>query len=135
MEFEQILIVVSFGLLMLGVIAVLTKATSGLNRSYYKSKWSGVQKTLKDGKSGQKLAIIDADKLLDHAMKAARIRGSTMGERLKNADKSLGSIYQSVWEAHKLRNRLVHEDVNLKKKDVDQAMRTYHKALKNLGAI
>lgn len=54
--------------------------------------------------------LIETDKLLDYALQQRKIKGGTLGERLKNAkDLFDHSSYNNVWEAHKLRNRLVHE--------------------------
>jgi hypothetical protein len=57
-----------------------------------------------------KAAIIDLDSLLDHGFKGLHLAGSTMGERLKAAKTLFDrDLYNSIWDAHKLRNRLVHE--------------------------
>ena len=57
-----------------------------------------------------KSTLLDADKLLDHTMKKRRIKGESMGERLKNAKKHFEwNEYQQIWDAHKVRNKLVHE--------------------------
>lgn len=54
--------------------------------------------------------LVEADKLLDHTMKLMEVSGSSMGERLKAAQRHFDAhTYNSVWEAHKLRNKLVHE--------------------------
>ncbi len=56
------------------------------------------------------VAVSDADKLLDAGLQAIGVHGATMGDRLKNAkDKFDYSLYQRIWEAHKLRNHLAHE--------------------------
>lgn len=64
------------------------------------------------------LAIIEADKTLDFALKKSSFQGKSMGERLKNAKKYYEKdFYNIVWEAHKIRNALVHEiDYKLEKK-------------------
>ena len=54
--------------------------------------------------------LIESDKLLDHVYKNTGIKGQTLGERLKNAkNKYPKAQYNSIWEAHKLRNRVAHE--------------------------
>jgi hypothetical protein len=81
------------------------------------------------------LAIIDADTLLDDALKALRYKGSTMGARLVAAQRDL-SDNDGVWFAHKLRNKLVHEEIpRLYKREVQKALRGFLQALKDLGAI
>ena len=54
--------------------------------------------------------LIEADKLLDYTLQQRKVKGETLGERLKSAKNLLDHpSYNNVWEAHKLRNRLVHE--------------------------
>lgn len=54
--------------------------------------------------------VIEADKLLGFTMEMLHIKGKTVGDRLKNAkpifDKSL---YNRIWQAHKIRNQIAHE--------------------------
>ena len=55
-------------------------------------------------------ALIDYDTLLDHVLKDKGIRGTNMGERLKSARSYFPhGLYNEIWEAHKMRNNLVHE--------------------------
>ncbi len=105
-----------------------------LNQAYYAERWQTLQTLLKD-KSTWPLAIIDADKLLDDALKRSKYRGKTMGERLVAAQRDIKNN-DDVWFGHKLRNRLVHEDkVKLKERDVKDALFGIRAALKDLGAL
>ena len=61
------------------------------------------------GPSQLRQALITADKSLDNTLKDMVV-GENMGERLKNAkDMFPWELYQKIWEAHKLRNNIVHE--------------------------
>lgn len=105
-----------------------------LNREYYQIRWKELQKMCGDKKTWP-LAIIDADKLLDEALRKSRVKGKTMGERLVTAQHTL-SNNDGVWFAHKLRNKLVHEQYNaLKEDDVKNALVGFRQALKDLGAL
>lgn len=55
-------------------------------------------------------SLIQADILLDELLQKESLSGTTCGERLKHA-RSLfpHAHYQALWDAHKLRNKLVHE--------------------------
>jgi hypothetical protein len=54
-------------------------------------------------------ALIAADKSFDNALKE-RFPGETMAERLKNARTFFDRpVYQKIWDAHRMRNSLVHE--------------------------
>ncbi len=103
-----------------------------LDVSYFQPKWQEAQSYCKD-KTTWPLAIINADKLLDEALKRRRFRGKTMGERMVAAQRDI-SDNDGVWYAHKLRNRLVHEaDVKLKEQDVKKALIGIRQALRDLG--
>lgn len=103
-----------------------------LDPTYFRTKWKETQGYCKD-KSTWPLAVINADKLLDEALKRRKFKGKTMGERMVAAQREL-SDNDGVWYAHKLRNRLVHEaDVKLKEADVKKALIGIRQALKDLG--
>lgn len=130
--------VILFGLIVLGVGAKvarrLGKLQRRLNTDYFQTKWLELLARVKTPE-GMVLAIIDADKLLDEALKKRNFRGKTMGERLVAAQRSL-SDNDAVWYAHKLRNRLVHEpDVRLKKNEAQNALAGFKKGLHDLGAL
>ncbi len=81
------------------------------------------------------LAVINADKLLDVALKKRNFICETIRERLISAKNTL-SRRQRVWDAHKLRNRLVHdENVQLTRKKTLEALKGFESALKDLGAL
>jgi hypothetical protein len=56
-----------------------------------------------------KLAIIEADNLLDHLVKSMNYPGESLGERLKNIEPSDFATLNDAWEGHKVRNRIAHE--------------------------
>lgn len=69
-----------------------------------------IEVLIKGGSPSQlKQALIVADRSLDSALKDF-VAGETMGERLKNAKNLFHpQTYDKIWQAHKLRNALVHE--------------------------
>lgn len=105
-----------------------------LNTQYYQQRWTELQK-LCGSKDTWPLAVINADKLLDEALKKLRYRGKTMGERMVAAQRTF-SDNDGVWFGHKLRNKLVHEpDIRLKERDVKDALIGIRQGLKDLGAL
>lgn len=121
-------------LLVFGSSFLLHRKPKHLNQAYYTERWQELQKLCKD-KSTWPLAVIDADKLLDDALKKSRYHGKTMGERLVSAQRQI-SDNDGVWYGHKLRNRLVHEsNVKLVERDVKDALLGIRSALKDLGAL
>ena len=102
----------------------------------YQTRWLKIENGLiKTEPRSYAIAILEADKLLDRAMREMGITGKTMGERLKHADRRFSDI-NSVWRAHKLRNQLAHEsDFELSYVTTTQALTSFRRALKDLGAI
>lgn len=135
MSTEVIIAIIGGGLALLGLITFLAKRPhKDLDRNYFQQKWKELQKGLSKTESWP-MAIIQADNLLDEALKKRRFKGKTMGERLVSAQKSLTNN-DGVWYGHKLRNQLVHEvNVNLKQKDVQNALLGIRQALRDLGAL
>ena len=75
-----------------------------------KEEWQKISGLVKAGTPSQlRQGLISADKALDNALREL-VPGETMGERLKNAKPKFDKFtYSKVWEAHKIRNNLVHE--------------------------
>ncbi|HVZ11090.1 MAG TPA: hypothetical protein VG941_01570 [Candidatus Paceibacterota bacterium] len=88
-----------------------------------------------NNESEWKVAIIEADKLVDDVLKNS-FAGETMGERLMNIDKTQLLSIDGLWEAHKIRNRLAHE-VNyfLRHAEAVKAIRYFEAALHELGSL
>lgn len=110
------------------------KRSPALDHDYFRNSWTELLARVKSPE-GMLLAVIDADKLLDEALKKRHLKGKTMGERLVAAQRML-SDNDAVWYAHKLRNRLVHEpNVRLKKREARDALEGFKKGLHDLGAF
>ncbi len=132
-EIAAVAAVVVLLLLVLGT-SFLRRRPKGLKRVYFEKRWGELQ-TLCGSQNTWPLAIINADKLLDEALRKRRLKGKAMGERLVAAQHIL-TDNDGVWYGHKLRNRIVHEDnIKLKEKDVKQALIGFRHALKDLGAL
>lgn len=107
---------------------------SRLNSEKFREGWLAVQELCRD-KSTWPLAVINGDKLLDEALRKRGFKGKNTGGRLVSARKIL-SDNDKVWFAHKLRNRLVHEeDIKLTEAIVKNALAGIRQALKDLGAL
>ena len=78
------------------------------------------------------LRVIEADKVLDEALRLSGFNGS-LGDKLKKAGPRFGDI-DAVWRAHKLRNSLVHELQKVPSQpETDRAMKAFETALRELG--
>lgn len=95
-------------------------------RKYYLKIWNSL------GQKSHKEAIMEADKILDKLLGHKGYTGS-LGEKLKRADGVFTDI-NSVWEAHKLRNKLAHElDFHVSQETARHALKSFERAYKDLG--
>lgn len=135
MNLELLAVALFGGLVLLGVVVLGSrKVPRRLNKSHFQARWLELLSKVKTPE-GMVLAIIDADKLLDEALKKRGFRGKTVGERLVAAQRHL-SDNDAVWQAHKLRNKLVHEHgIKLRKNDTKRALAGFRQALRDLGAL
>jgi hypothetical protein len=116
------------------IVIVFRRRPRTLKTVRFQEKWRALQK-LCASKDTWKQAIIDADHLLDEALRKKHYPGKSMGERLTKAQRVL-SDNEGVWFGHKLRNRIENEtDFKLKEADVKQALIAIRQALKDLGAL
>ena len=130
-----LIVIIILGVAVLGLIGRFGRhIPTRLNQAYFYNHWTELLERVKSPE-GMILAVIDADKLLDEALKKRGFKGKTMGERLVSAQRTI-SNNDSVWYAHKLRNRLVHEPgVRLKKSEAQNALSGFRQGLKDLGAL
>lgn len=116
-------------------IGVFARRPSRLDRAYYETQWQRINTLAGGNEAEMHLAVFEADKLLDHALKARGFGGQTMGDRMKRARASIRDN-NSMWQAHKLRNRLAHEaGTRLSGGTVGHAMQGFKAALRDLGAL
>ncbi|MBX4215864.1 hypothetical protein KW797_02870, partial [Candidatus Parcubacteria bacterium] len=73
-------------------------------------RWQVVQEHIDSANpAAWRLAILEADNMLDEMVRRMGYRGENLGERLKVVEPSDFESIQSAWEAHKVRNRVAHE--------------------------
>lgn len=125
-----------FGGLLFAVIALAKKGPRGLDIEKYRSRWLTIEQQLKrDEPSSYQLCVLNADKLLDQALQEKGVQGTTMGERMKNLQKSWSNA-NNVWTAHKLRNQIAHEsNVQINYDLARRALIAFKQALRDVGAI
>ncbi len=130
------IIIILGALLFAFISSVNRKSVKNLDVEYFRANCLKNEHQLKqDEPSSYHLSVLNADKLVDQALKGRRIRGKTMGERMKNASE-LFSDKNGIWAAHKLRNRVAHEsDAYITYNDARNALKSFRTALKDLGAI
>lgn len=100
-------------------------------------RWESILEKLEpDDGSSWKLAVIEADKILDDILKRIGYQGEDMGERLKQITPAQLSNIEEIWQAHKMRNNIVHHpDFEIKKAQARRAIEIYRRALEDLEAL
>ncbi len=101
-------------------------------------RWEAIQaKVTANSPEGWRIAIIEADILLDEALSNAGFTGGSLGEKLKSANTHSFTSLQDAWEAHKVRNEIAHvgSDFVLTQKAAQDAILRFERALRELGAI
>lgn len=128
--------VIALGLILFIFMSFNKKGVHKLDIEKYRVRYLELENNLKkDDDFSYHMTIINADKLLDQALKDIGYSGLTMGERLKSA-RSKFNKNNNVWAAHKLRNRIVHEqNVTLTYQECRKTLLYFKDALKDLGAI
>ncbi len=107
----------------------------GLTREEMARRFKEVRATAKQGLLGSKMAILEADTLLDAALKSLMMPGDTLGERLKVACYKYPDL-RPVWWAHKLRNQMAHDvSFNVSRREAEKAIDEFERALKLLNVL
>ncbi len=76
-------------------------------------KWQEVETRISsENPSDWRLAIIEADSMLDEILKERVPEGDTLGDRLKKLSPDGFRTIQSAWDAHTVRNHIAHEGSN-----------------------
>ena len=136
---KNILIVAAIIIAAIFVIAcviafVVRRRRRKINPDLFTARWQELQSKCRTRTTWPD-AILEADLLLEEALKRRGFKGKTTGERLVAAQKVLTSNDQ-VWFGHKYRTKIVGEDVRkLKKQDVILALSGFRQALRDLGAL
>ncbi len=127
--------VIIVGVLLFAIIT-FGKRGGHLDVDKYRTRWLAIEQSLeRNNQASFHMAIMNADKLVDQALKDKGFKGKTMGERLKAAKDQLPHR-DNIWSAHKLRNQLAHEpDATVNYDQARRALAQFKQTLKDLGAI
>lgn len=128
--------VIIIGLVLMVIMGLgKSRASRYLDKEKYQHDWMTIESSLTNTPQSQQFAILEADKLLDKALKERGFAGQTMGERMTAASRVF-TRRDAVWAAHKLRNRIAHEhNVAINAGLTTKALGSFKRALKDLGAL
>ena len=99
--------------------------------------WAKITARLETGlESEYKLAVIEADSMLNDILKRMGFGGETLGERLEKLTAATLPNLEQIWEAHKIRNNIVHDpDYRLTLDEARRVLGIYEQALRDLQAF
>jgi len=108
--------------------------TTAFPKRQLNKSWQKILSRLnKNDEANLRLALIEADNLFDDLLKQIKLPGESMADRLKYLDSSQVPNIDEIWQAHKLRNIVVHNpEYPITKNEIESGVRAYEKALKEL---
>ncbi len=98
--------------------AFAESATGEARPVYTNKKWERVIDHLEsENPNDWKIAIIEADSILNELVDSMGYNGASLGEKLKAIEQSDFTTLNNAWEAHKVRNAIAHEGSNFQLND------------------
>lgn len=89
-------------------------------------RWNRIREQIAAPSEDQwRLAILEADIMLNELLDVQGLRGETMADKLKQANRASFRTIDLAWEAHAVRNRIAHEGMH---KPLDE-----HEARQTIG--
>jgi len=101
-------------------------------------KWQAILEHIHSvNPSDWRLAIIEADTILDEMVLSMGYPGDNLGERMKKIERSDFANLDNAWEAHKVRNRIAHEgsDFTLTHDDAKKVIGMYEKVFREFKYV
>jgi hypothetical protein len=92
---------------------------------------------LKDSPAEWRVAIIEADVILDEMVTRMGYKGDSLADKLKAVERSDFSTIQLAWEAHLIRNRIAHggSDFNLTRHEAVRVIALYEEVFREFDFI
>lgn len=86
---------------------------------------------------GWRLAILEADIMLNELLDLQGYKGETMADKMKQVDRASFNSIEDAWEGHKIRNRIAHEGTaaNLSHREVRRVIALYERVFKEFKYI
>ncbi len=109
-----------------------------MEKSVLNEKWEIVLKHINsENPADWRLAIIEADIMLEDLLQASGYHGETVGDRLKAVEPSDMLTLDNAWEAHKIRNRIAHSgsDFDLNEREAKRVVTLFESVFKEFEII
>jgi hypothetical protein len=124
-------------LILIAVAVLFIMVASGTRKERQKSisRMLNSLEALKAGASSDDLArrrdtVIKLDNILSKALQYRLGNTNLCGDNLKLINKRFKRAeYDRLWEAHKLRNRIVHDDLDVTESEAEEAYKIYNMSI------
>ncbi len=108
------------------------------NKAKNLAKWLEIEKLLEsDDRIHAEQAVMRADKFFDAQLKHGGAKGNTFADRLRDYEDHFNyNTYQLIWQAHKLRNQITHDENHKPTiSECKSALNKFRRGLENIGAL
>ena len=114
------------------LVETFTTKPYGAQKTF--KRWLKIEKRLETEKEDEyKLAIIEADDLLDESLTRMGYKGEDLSEKLKKVDSSIIENIEPILEAHKIRDSIVYDpDYKLDSEIARRTIEIYKKTFQDL---
>ena len=102
------------------------------------SRWETIRGLfLADAEEKWRLAIIEADSLIEELLRSRGVQGATFSDLLKTNPSYLAPVIQQVWGVHLMRNRIAHEGLMFKidRRLANHAYQVYETAVNLIQSV
>ncbi len=113
-------------------------STAAIAEKKVNEKWGKVIEHINSTSSSDwRLAIIEADIMLDELLTVNGYHGDSIGDKLKAVEPSDMLTLDAAWEAHKVRNRIAHagSDFELNEREAKRVIALFEKIFKEFQII
>lgn len=101
-------------------------------------EWERVKERVEsDNPSEWRLAVLDADVILERMVERMQYQGDTLSDKMRNIERSDFNTIDAAWEAHKVRNKIAHEgeDFVITQREARRVIKLYEEVFREFHYI
>jgi hypothetical protein len=96
-----------------------------------------VEQARGESEQGRRLAILEADIMLNELLDTLGLKGETIADKMKRADRVSFRTIDLAWEAHKIRNKIAHEGAgwHLSEEETQRVIALYERVFREFHFV
>lgn len=108
-----------------------------ISRKKERKQWEQIRARLRQDTVSQfKLAVLEADYVLDRSLQKVGYRGANLTEKLQNVDSMQYTQIEDIRAAHQLRNAIVHDEhYVVEREQAEKTLDDIESFLKTIGTL